>query len=146
MSKLRTCERCGLQVSDELPRIGWPEDPSWPPLPPEANPHPPERCCSPFAIGDDLYWDLGGRLPDLPPVSVVFLGLTEFDGPTFRLEEGAWVEQDPLRLIAARVAIDPESHAYEAAREEGYDPEAFDVLFEELSLAADWPCWGPEHG
>jgi hypothetical protein len=90
------CERCGWEwdpnKSQPAPEIvGLPPGTSYPPLPLLHPPHPVDRCPSPFAIGDTVWWDMGGKAPDLPPILATFIGLSGFTGPEFNLENDEWV-------------------------------------------------------
>jgi len=100
-----TCPRCGWAHSDQpVPTsvVDWPEDlPTPPPLPTEALPHPAGRCCSPFAIGDLLYWNCADALQDGPPLRVLFKELVEIQGADYQLQDNKWVrEGEPCPMIA----------------------------------------------
>ena len=109
------CDRCGWEWDpeklQEIPEItGWPDDVEHPPLPPLHPPHPVDRCPSPYAKGDMLWWDMGGRAPDLPPILATFTKLAAFTGPEFRLEDGQWISlNDGGAPCEALIILEPPS-------------------------------------
>ena len=84
---------------------GWPAGlPGPPELPRAALPHPVGVCCSPFSIGDRLYWDCDGADDNMPPLSVYFKELVQIQSATFRLVDGTWVQEaEGCPLIASVV-------------------------------------------
>jgi hypothetical protein len=137
------CERCGwIHAPTEQPQIvNWPEDiPSPPPLPALINPHPIGRCCSPFAIGDALYWDMAGANPDLPPLKVRFTELTEIGGPSYHVENDEWVLDEEPKAITAEIVVVKEDVLQEHVMLFGcalHNP--FLVKIENLTPLARWP-------
>ena len=110
MNESETCPRCGWAHSDaSLPMQidGWPAGlPGPPELPRSALPHPVGICCSPFSIGDRLYWNCDGADDDMPPMSVFFKELVQIQSATFRLVDGSWVKEAEASPIIATVVPD----------------------------------------
>ena len=103
-----TCSRCGFFLEGEVALVeieGWPVGVAHPPLPVEAHPHPAGVCCSPFKIGDMLWWDLDLLEQDLPPLRVFFKTLTSIESPEFKLESGEWVQRGVRRAEKALVQV-----------------------------------------
>lgn len=108
MSQTSTCPRCGFVTThqpDGIPVSGLPEGVTAPPLPESAQPHPVGVCCSPFGIGEKLYWDMEGADPDLPPVQVVFKELLSIEGAEFRLTDGKWEQEGSPQAVSASVVV-----------------------------------------
>jgi hypothetical protein len=143
------CERCGWDESGQKPHEmrleNWPDHLPDPPPLPEINVHPAGTCPSPYRINDEVFWTPEGG-DDLPPLVVTFLGLKEFYGPDFILEDGIWVQQQPAKPLKAIVQV-REGSLLEAHRrcfpalrvvEEHYV-----VLFDVLTLPTLWPVVFP---
>ena len=108
-----TCARCGWTwdqtVSIPTKIADWPSGlPEPPPLPKEANPHPRGNCPSPIVVGQEVFWDLGESVPDLPPVRAVFNRLDSFEGPAFILQDETWVKTSEA-VGKAAIKIDKNS-------------------------------------
>ena len=138
-----TCERCGWEhVELPPPEIeDWPEDlPPPPPLPSSMEQHPAGVCCSPFAIGASVFWDLGGANPDLPPILGRFQKLVEIVGPTYHLEGRNWVMDSSPKPVRAIFCVEASSIIQE--HKEIFGPtlkEPFETNICCLTAAARWP-------
>lgn len=90
-----SCGRCGWDP-ERLP----PEEKTvanWPPhlpVPPPLPPYEPHtwKCPCLFSVNDEVYWDMGGKADDLPPIRGHFKALIEFYGPEWDLVDGIWVQ------------------------------------------------------
>ena len=142
MGQEEACERCGFTYLGEVPtRVeNWPQDlPPPPPLPPTIDPHPRDLCCSPFARGEELFWDLAMEQPDLPPLRVTFLELTGLEGPFFHLEAEEWIQDSLAVPLRARVEVRRGSPFAEALTR-GELPANFEVAISELTAVDLWPA------
>ncbi len=111
--------------------IDWPANlPPPPPLPVPPDPHPTDVACpSPFAMGDKVWWTLGGAGEDLPPIKGTFKKLTQFDGPEFVLEDGRWKHVRSPVASRGHICLDETTILFEHRL----------LLGDKLSSAADLP-------
>lgn len=106
------CSRCGWDPVNQQPGPtevqDWPDHLAKPPpLPAVPDPHPPGSACpSPYAVGDKVWWALGGVAGDLPPIKGTFKRLTQFEGPEFELENGAWKSVAEVKASAGFLVLD----------------------------------------
>lgn len=140
------CERCGWELDTQVnypppDMSGLPPNlPPLPPLPTLGAPHT-GACPSPYRIGQEVWWDLGGATPDLPPVLGYFTGLAGFAGPSYVLEGNKWSKEGAqFEICAAKIKLLPES-----VLQEHLDvfsnllDEELEVRFDDLTVAERWP-------
>jgi len=140
------CERCGWDTERRplkpLEVTNWPEGLPAPPPLPDYEPHG-NTCPSPFAVGDVVYWDMGGLAEDLPPILGRFICLTHFHGPDFRLDDGVWVQEGETFPTLGIIEINEASVLQEHREIIGPDLDekklCFPVLLGECHPAVKWP-------
>lgn len=103
------CPRCGFTHGEimNLDLDGWPEHLPKPTEAPQMlQPHPVGVCCSPFKIGDKLFWDLDSADLDMPPLRVVFKELVEIESAHFKLMDNKWIKETEPRASVAKIMVD----------------------------------------
>jgi hypothetical protein len=137
-----TCPRCGFVTVDQPEgiRVDTPSGLNVPPLPPEALPHPVGVCCSPFEIGQKLFWNLDLVDPDMPPVVAVFKELVTIKGADFKFVDEKWVQEGSPRATIAAIRIDKKSvhPCHEMLLDEVMERD-LEVPVENLTAYERWP-------
>lgn len=138
-----TCPRCGfisVKAEGGIKIEGLPADTKLPPLPSSAQPHPVGVCCSPYEIGQKLYWNLDLADPDMPPVQVLFKELVSIEGANFNLVEGKWVQDGRPRAAICAVKIDKKTvHPCHAPILDEVVERDLEVPVENLTAIERWP-------
>lgn len=134
------CPRCGFNYGADVSLTeikGWPEGISFPPLPSTAHPHPVGVCCSPFILGEQLWYCVD---PDGPPAKVIFMELVGINAPSFDLKGTEWVQVSSRKAVTASVIVDPMS--IQPWHEEHFGDKIssrFEVSINELTRLDFWP-------
>jgi len=104
------------------------------------NPHPVGSCCSPFAVDDQVYWDLSGADLDLPPLRASFRELVGIGGPNYHLEGNEWILDGEPKPTAAEICVESDSILPEHHRLFGdMLKKPFDVGIDHLTALNKWP-------
>ena len=120
----------------------WPAGlPTPPALPTDAQPHPVGVCCSPFEIGDALFWDLNGADGNMPPLRVRFQELTSIQSAEFALIDNKWIKTgEPIaEIVSVVICQDSIYPCHRSLFPEDLFENDLEVLVTRLTLVDLWP-------